>query len=107
MFCRRGVFGWLIYDWANSVYLTTVIGVLVGPYLTALARAAVGENGTVIDFGPFGAVTEKSLFPFAISLSVFGQIFLLPVLGAIADYSRLKKRFMQLFCFAGVVFSAG
>lgn len=99
---KREIFGWLIYDWANSVYLTTVIGVLVGPYLTVLAQNAVGENGTIIDFGWLGAITAKSLFPFAISLSVFGQIFLLPVLGAISDYSRLKKRFMQLFCFAGV-----
>ena len=100
---KREIFGWIVYDWANSVYLTTVIGVLVGPYLTKLAQTAVGENGDIINFGPAGAITAKSLFPFAISLSVFGQIFLLPVLGAIADYSRLKKRFMQVFCFAGVV----
>ncbi|MEP6924358.1 MAG: MFS transporter [Pyrinomonadaceae bacterium] len=97
---KREIFGWLVYDWANSVYLTTVIGVLVGPYLTALAQAAVGDNGVVLDLGVY-AITAKSLFPFAISMSVFGQIFLLPILGAIADYSRLKKRFMQLFCFAG------
>ena len=99
---KREIFGWIVYDWANSVYLTTVIGVLVGPYLTALAQAAVGENGTVLDLG-FFQVTAKSLFPYAISLSVFGQVFLLPIMGAIADYSNLKKFFMQLFCFVGVV----
>jgi UMF1 family MFS transporter len=99
---KREIFGWVMYDWANSAFLTTTIGVLVGPYLTALAQSAVGENGTVLDLGMFGAITAKSLFPFAISLSVFGQVFLLPILGSIADYSRLKKAFMAFFCYAGV-----
>jgi UMF1 family MFS transporter len=98
---RREIFGWALYDWANSVYLTTVIGVLAGPYLTALAQSRVGENGIIFDFGGFIAITAKSFFPFAISLSVLAQVFLLPVLGALADYSSLKKRLMQIFCFVG------
>ena len=59
----REVFGWVMYDWANSAFQTTVVTVLAGPYLTSLAQAAVGENGTVFDLGPFGPVTAKSLFP--------------------------------------------
>lgn len=99
----REIFGWAMYDWANSAFLTTVISVLAGPYLTALAQTAVGdENGVVLDLGWFGAITAKSLFPFAVSFSVLGQVFLLPVLGAIADYSSLKKRFMMFFCAVGV-----
>ncbi|HEX8197540.1 MAG TPA: MFS transporter [Pyrinomonadaceae bacterium] len=101
---RREIFGWVMYDWANSAFLTTVISVLAGPYLTALAQNALGdENGTILDLGWFGAVTAKSLFPFAISLSVFGQVFLLPFLGAIADYTHLKKTFMMFFCAVGVL----
>jgi UMF1 family MFS transporter len=101
---RREIFGWMMYDWANSAFLTTVISVLAGPYLTALAQNALGdENGTILDLGWFGAVTAKSLFPFAISLSVFGQVFLLPFLGAIADYTHLKKTFMMFFCAVGVI----
>ena len=80
-----------MYDWANSAFQTTVVTVLAGPYLTALAQGAVGENGTVLSLGPLGAVTAKALFPYCISLSVFAQVFLLPVLGAIADYTNLKK----------------
>jgi UMF1 family MFS transporter len=91
-----------MYDWANSAFSTTVAGVLLGEYLTSLAQASVGENGTVISFGPLGAVTAKSLFPFCVSVSVFCQFFLLPILGAIADYSNLKKRMMALFCYAAV-----
>jgi UMF1 family MFS transporter len=100
---RREIFGWTMYDWANSAFSTTVVAALLGPYLTALAQAAVGDNGVVLSLGPLGDVTAKSLFPYATSLSVFLQVFLLPILGAIADYSNLKKRLMMVFCYIGVV----
>ena len=99
---RREIFGWMLYDWANSTFSTTVAGALLGPYLTALAQSAVGENGQVLGLGPFGAITATSFFPICISTSVFLQIFLLPVLGAVADYTSLKKRMMALFCYIGV-----
>jgi UMF1 family MFS transporter len=98
---RREIFGWMVYDWANSAFLTTVGTTLLGPYLTVLAQTAVGENGTVLSFGPLGSSTAKSFFPFCVSISVFLQIFLLPLLGGIADYSNLKKRMMALFCYLG------
>ncbi len=101
---RREIFGWLAYDWANSVFFTTVVSVLIGQYLTALAQQAVGENGVVFSLG-FFEVTAKSLFPYSVGFSVFIQIFFLPVLGAIADYTNLKKTFMAFFCYLGVLAS--
>lgn len=98
---RREIFGWAMYDWANSAFSTTVVAALFGPYLTALAQSAVGDNGVVLSLGPLGDVTAKSLFPYCTSLSVFLQVFLLPVLGAVADYSHLKKRLMAFFCYLG------
>src|SRR5919201_3004528 len=99
----REIFGWVVYDWANSAFYTTVVGVMLGPYVTRLAQAAVGENGTVFSLGPLGAVTAKSFYPYCVSAAVLLQVFLLPVLGAIADYSNLKKRLMAAFCYAGVL----
>jgi UMF1 family MFS transporter len=99
---RREIFGWIMYDWANSAFYTTVVGALFGDYLTYLAQKAVGENGTVLSFGALGAVTAKSLSTFAVSTSVFLQIFILPILGALGDYSDWKKRLMQVFCYLGV-----
>ncbi|HEV2915938.1 MAG TPA: MFS transporter [Pyrinomonadaceae bacterium] len=99
---RREVFGWMMYDWANSAFYTTVVGALFGPYLTALAQAAVGENGTVLSLGFLGSVTAKSLSTFSVSVAVFSQVFILPILGAIADYSHLKKRLMAIFCYMAV-----
>ncbi|MGI8468364.1 MAG: MFS transporter [Pyrinomonadaceae bacterium] len=100
---RREIFGWLMYDWANSVFFTTVVGVLIGEYITTLAQKAVGENGVVIHLGSYDLVTAKSLFSYSVGLSVFLQIFFLPVMGAIADYTHLKKTFMAFFCYLGVI----
>ena len=99
----RELFGWKMYDWANSAFYTTVVGTLFGPYITRLAQSYVGENGVVLDLGPLGAVTAKSLPTLCVSISVGAQVFLLPVLGALGDYSDLKKRLMAFFCYIGVI----
>jgi UMF1 family MFS transporter len=99
----RELFGWKMYDWANSAFYTTVVGALFSPYLTRLAQSAVGENGIVLNLGPLGAVTAKSLPTLCVSISVGAQVFLLPILGALGDYSDLKKRLMALFCYIAVV----
>jgi UMF1 family MFS transporter len=99
----RELFGWKMYDWANSAFYTTVVGALFSPYITRLAQAAVGENGVVLDLGPLGAVTAKSLPTLCVSVSVALQVVLLPILGALGDYSDLKKRLMALFCYIAVV----
>jgi UMF1 family MFS transporter len=100
---RREIFGWTMYDWAASAFSTTVGGVLLGPYVTTLAQNAVGENGTVLALGPLGAITAKSLWPFTTSASVLLQVFFLPVLGAVADYTNLKKRILFLFTYFAVL----
>ncbi|MEP7214028.1 MAG: MFS transporter [Acidobacteriota bacterium] len=111
---RREIFGWLMYDWANSAFYTTVVSVLAGPYITALAQddvcaklnhATGCENGTVLDLGPLGAVTASSLFTTALAASILVQVFFLPILGSIADYTHLKKRLMAIFCYVGAAAS--
>ena len=98
---RREIFGWVMYDWANSAYYTTVLGVLLTPYLTGLAQAAVGENGTVLDLG-LVKVTAKSMTSATTVISVLCQAMLMLFLGALADYSKLKKVFMAALCYLGV-----
>ena len=99
----REIFGWKMYDWANSAFYTTVVGTLFSPYLTRLAQAAVGENGVVLNLGPLGSVTAKSLPTLCVSISVGFQVFLLPILGALGDYSDFKKRLMAAFCYTAVL----
>ena len=100
---RREIFGWITYDWANHAFFTLFLGVLIGQYITSLAQKAVGENGALITILGYDLVTAKSLFSYSIGASVFLQIFFLPVMGAIADYTHLKKTFMAFFCYAGAI----
>ncbi len=103
---KREIFGWTMYDWANSAFSTTVVTVFLGPYLTNLAEKAADANGNI--FYVFGSgIRFDSLFTYCVSLSVLLQVFFLPVLGAIADYSHLRKRMMQLFAFIGSVATLG
>ncbi len=101
----REIFGWKMYDWANSAFYTTIVGALFSPYLTRLAQDAVGQNGVVLNLGFLGSVTAKSLATLCVSISVGAQVFLLPILGALGDYSNFKRRFMALFCYSGVIAS--
>jgi MFS transporter, UMF1 family len=96
---KREIFGWTMYDWANSAFSTTVVTVFLGPYLTSITKAAADANGLVYLLGI--PIRYDSYFTYCISFSVVLQAGILPVLGALADYSHLRKRLMQLFCFLG------
>ena len=102
----REIFGWKMYDWANSAFYTTVVGALFSPYITRLAQDAVGKNGTVLDLGVLGTVTAESFPTLCVSISVGAQVLVLPILGALGDYSDLKKRLMALFCYIAVAANA-
>ena len=98
---KREIFGWTMYDWANSAFSTTVVTVFLGPYLTSVAEAAANADGflNVLGF----SIRFDSFFTYCVSLSVALQVFILPVLGAIADYSHLRKRMLVLFAVLGSV----
>jgi UMF1 family MFS transporter len=98
---RREIFGWAMYDWANSAFSTTVGTVFLGPYIASLAAQAAGPDGLARFFGI--PVAPDSFLPYCISFSVGLQVLFLPILGAIADYSHLRKRMMQLFAFIGAI----
>ena len=92
-----------MYDWGNHAFFTLVLGVLIAKYITGLATAAVGENGAIITIGGHEIVTAKSIYSYSVGISVFLQVFFLPVLGAIADYTHLKKTFLAVFCYLGAL----
>jgi len=93
-----------MYDWAHSVFHSTVITLFLGPYLTALAKAAAGPDGRVHPLGI--PVDPRSWWGYLISVSVVTQIFALPIAGTIADFSRDKKRLMFLFAYTGAAATA-
>jgi UMF1 family MFS transporter len=97
----REVSGWAMYPWAYHGFITTVATVLLGPYVTGLAQGAVGANGPVFSGWLLSHVTAKGFFFYCVSLSVFLQLFLLPVLGAIADGSRGKRTLLAFTAAVG------
>ncbi|GMV35105.1 MAG: MFS transporter [Chloroflexi bacterium] len=100
---KREIFGWAMYDWANSAFSTTVGTVFLGPYVASLARSAAEAAGTsTVSFLGI-PVAPDSFLPYCISFSVGMQVLFLPILGAIADYSHLRKRMMQIFAAIGAL----
>ncbi|HTH50801.1 MAG TPA: MFS transporter [Pyrinomonadaceae bacterium] len=103
---RSEIIGWLSYDWANHAFFTLVLGVLIADYITGVAQTAVGENGPVITIGGHALVTAKSLYSYSVAASVMLQVLFLPFLGAVADYTHLKKPLLAVFCYIGAIATA-
>ncbi len=81
---------WAWYDWANSVYFTTVItAVFPSFYATYAAKGLEPAQATA----RFGLIT---------TISVLVVALLSPILGALADYSGVKKRLLAIFMSIGV-----
>jgi len=100
---KREIFGWAMYDWANSAFSTTIGTVFLGPYLATLAQnaATASQDGVARILGI--PIAPDSFFPYCISISVGMQVLFLPILGAIADYSHRRKQMMQLFATIGAI----
>lgn len=100
---KKEIFGWAMYDWANSAFSTTVGTVFLGPFVASLARTAAETAGTqTVSFLGI-PVAPDSFLPYCISFSVGMQVLFLPILGAVADYSHLRKQMMQVFATIGAI----
>ena len=92
--------GWVLYDVANSAFVTTVVTALGGPFLTALAEAAAGVDDRVDLLG--WEPRAGSVYAYVTSASVIVQVLMLPVIGALADHHRGKQRVLAAGTAAGV-----
>jgi len=94
---KRTIFGWAMYDWANSAYMTTIAVAVLPMYF---ASVVVPPEGFIIGKTVYAAET---LWGFMISAAAFLVFLMAPTLGAIADFRSSKKQFLLIFCFIGVV----
>ncbi|HET7293981.1 MAG TPA: MFS transporter [Vicinamibacteria bacterium] len=85
---------WALYDWANSVFMTTVLQVFQ-IYFPAVAAAGLSRS------------EAGSRFALATSLSIAAVALVSPVLGALADVTGRKKPMLALFAGMGVLATAG
>lgn len=93
---KKVIFGWAVYDWANSAYITTIAVAILPMYF---AGVVVPPDGFQIGNTIFAAET---LWGFMVSAAAFIVFVMAPVLGAIADFYSVKKRFLFSFCYLGV-----
>jgi len=94
---KREITGWAMYDWANSAFSTTVVTAFLGPYLAALIASRPGGTLPLHTY----LIEPEAFYPFCVTVSVILQVLFLPLLGALADLTNLKKRLLILFATTG------
>lgn len=92
---QKQIFGWLMYDWANSAYITTVVVAVLPAYF---AGVVVPKGGLTFAGTVYSAT---AIWGFLISLSAFIVFLIAPVMGAVSDFSASKKKFLMAFCYCG------
>ncbi|MFD3587458.1 MFS transporter [Streptomyces sp. NPDC058683] len=102
---RREQRGWYFYDWACSVYSTSVLTVFLGPYLTSVADHAADADGYVHPLGI--PVRSGSFFAYSVSLSVILAVVLMPLVGSLADRTGRKKQLLGAAAYTGAVATTG
>ena len=82
---------WAMYDFGNSAFMTVIITAIFPIYYSRVASAGI-EN-EVSEFR-FSMATTGAMIVIAI---------LAPILGALADFSAIKKRMIAIFLTMGVI----
>jgi MFS transporter, UMF1 family len=91
---RPDLRAWAMYDWANSAVQTTIIAAIFPIYYRRVAAAGQSE------------ALAMSRFAWATTLAIFIVAVAAPLLGAIADYSAMKKKLLAVFLAIGATAAA-
>jgi len=89
------IWGWAMYDWANSAFATTVMAGFFPIFFKQYwsIGADVNQSTAMLGFG-------NSIASLLVALMA-------PILGAIADRGSFKKKFLISFAYLGVLMTAG
>lgn len=91
---RGKIFAWTLFDFGNTAFSVIVVTVI---YSTYFIEQVAGSQLRIWGLALWGS---------AISLSMLIAAAIAPPLGAAADYSRNKKRFLLLFTLASIISTA-
>ena len=91
---KKSIYAWAFYDWANSAYATTVMAGFFPLFFKSYFSAEADVTMSTAQLG------------FANALSSLIVVLIAPLLGAIADVGSIKKRFLFLFAYLGILMSA-
>ncbi|MCA9450254.1 MAG: MFS transporter, partial [Candidatus Omnitrophica bacterium] len=89
---KKEIFGWAMFDFANSTYTTNVVSFIFCNYF-------------IQSIAPEGS--GKTLWGISIAISNLIIIVSAPVIGAVADYSASRKRLLVTTCLLCVITTAG
>lgn len=83
---------WIFYDWANSGYGILVTTAVLPVYFKTIAEAA-----------GVSAANSTAYWGYANSIGTLVVSLLAPLLGTLADYPHMKRRWLSAFSCAGIV----
>jgi len=92
---KRERLSWYLYDFANTSFTVLIITALFPLFFTDLANLTFADGG----------VTGGALWGYATSITMVVVAISSPVLGAIADYSGSKKKFLTAYTALCVIFN--
>ncbi len=101
---NREIWGWALYDWANSAFAVSVLAVTFQMYfIHVLATNGRDASGELIKAVHLFGVTLPSgtLWAWSVAISMIVVVVISPVVGAVADHGSKKKRFLLFFCYTG------
>lgn len=90
---NKQLFGWMMYDFANSAFTTIIVTVVYSVYFI---NVVVGGDAT----------HGEMLWGLAVGISMTLVALTAPILGAVADFSRSKKKFLFFNTYLTVIFTA-
>ncbi len=91
---KKAIFGWSMYDWANSAFATTIMAGFFPVFFKQFW--SVGVDPTV----------STARLGLANSLAGITVALLAPILGAIADKGTAKKKFLMFFAYMGALMTS-
>ncbi|WP_433923081.1 MFS transporter [Paenibacillus taichungensis] len=92
---KRAVKAWIMYDWANSAYATTVLAAVLPVFYASVAAATLDAD------------TAASYLAYTHSIGMLCVALLTPLLGTLADLSGRKGDFLRVFSIIGIVATLG
>ncbi len=98
----RAAVGWVAYDFANSAFAVVVLAVIFNTYYTSVIAGGV-EGSTFRLLGYELRIPGVTLYSF-INVLALGLVALAsPVIGALADFSGRKRRYLRYAWILGLV----
>lgn len=91
---KRAIRAWTMYDWANSVFATSIMAAILPVYYASVAVQSEQANTATV----YWSITTSIAL---LIVAVMG-----PILGAMADFLGAKKRMLLIFVFLGVIATA-